>query len=201
MTQLQDQVYRKLKKDIKFFRVFRRRGWIGSSECTFRGDQEETLNHLLVHCHFTKEIWAISSHLCKLEHKPIGLLQQGKSTKDWHWGSCGPFGLLKIRTTFRTKSRTSTRFSIGWRPAESHQALTDPSFIQSMTPLYHAAILMGHLNFKGSQDSVGLESGPFFQQERDYLLSWDLAKPSTTDQNSLQLAVCLEFLGWLASKL
>ena len=134
-------------------------------------------------------------------NKPIGLLQQGKSTKDWHWGSYGPFGLLKIRTTFRTKSRTSTRFSTGWRPAESHQALTDPSFVQSMTPLYHAAILMGHLNFKGIQDSAGLESGPFFQQERDYLLSWDLAKPSTTEQNSLQLALCLKFLGWLESKL
>jgi hypothetical protein len=50
-----------------------KRGMIGPSRCVMCGDKEETLNHLLVECHFTKDIW-------------ISILKELKLKRNWGGG-------------------------------------------------------------------------------------------------------------------
>jgi len=49
-----------------------KRGLIGPSRCVLCGENEETMNHLFVECHFAKDIWTLILKELKLNRFWVG---------------------------------------------------------------------------------------------------------------------------------
>lgn len=86
-----------------------RRGWEGPSRCPLCTQEEETLDHLLLQCPYTKEVWQLALGL-----KPGTVaLPQETNTLLWNWRSQCPFQVTK-KAQLSTIWRTLPKFII-WK--------------------------------------------------------------------------------------
>jgi hypothetical protein len=46
-----------------------KRGFVGPSRCFLCGEEEETINHLMVKCPFTKDVWKYLLKVLKFQKK------------------------------------------------------------------------------------------------------------------------------------
>jgi hypothetical protein len=79
----------------------RRRGWEGPSRCPLRCQEEETTDHLLLSCTYSKEVW----HLTLGLHPDTLVLPQEVTTLLRNWNSLCPFQTAKkgqLSTLWRT---------------------------------------------------------------------------------------------------